>query len=192
MKRIISICCLLLLAGIAFAQPGWVKKATKSVFTVKTFAADGSMIASSNGFFTGNNGEAVSNFSPFKGAVRAVVIDAQGKELKVVSILGANDMYDIVKFRVSGKTQPLVISSITEAPVDDVVSSLSSALSAGQEKVEDLKDAANSAKEAVENAPEALKEKGQEVVDKAKEEAGKKVDEAAQKGVDAVKKGLGI
>ena len=51
-----------------FAQPSWAKKATKSVFTLKTFAADGSLIASSNGFFTGYNGEAVSSFSPFKGA----------------------------------------------------------------------------------------------------------------------------
>lgn len=98
------------------AQPGWVKNATKSVFTLKTFAADGSLIASSNGFFTGASGEAISNFTPFKGASRAVVIDSQGKELQVVSILGANDMYDVVKFRVQGKTQPLNISSST-APV---------------------------------------------------------------------------
>ena len=48
------------------AQPGWTKNATKSVFTLKTFAADGSLIASSNGFYTGTNGEAVSNFTPFK------------------------------------------------------------------------------------------------------------------------------
>ncbi len=110
MKKFIMICCLLVSAGSVLAQPGWVKKATKSVFTLKTFAADGSLIASSNGFFTGANGEAVSNFSPFKGASRAVIIDAQGKEMPVVSIIGANDMYDVVKFRVAGKTQPLVVS----------------------------------------------------------------------------------
>ena len=110
MKKFIMICCLLVSAGSVLAQPGWVKKATKSVFTLKTFAADGSLIASSNGFFTGTNGEAVSNFTPFKGASRAVIIDAQGKEMPVVSIIGANDMYDVVKFRVAGKTQPLVVS----------------------------------------------------------------------------------
>lgn len=96
------------------AQPSWVKKATKSVFTLKTFAPDGSMIASSNGFFTGNSGEAVSSFSPFKGASRAIVIDAQGKETPVVSILGANDIYDVVRFRVDNdKTQPLPLSTTT-------------------------------------------------------------------------------
>ena len=104
----IILCCSPLLAD---AQPGWVKKATKSVFTLKTFAEDGSLIGSSNGFFTGTNGEAVSNYTPFKGAARAVVIDASGKELPVVSIIGVNDMYDVAKFRVNGKTQPLAISS---------------------------------------------------------------------------------
>ena len=103
-----------------FAQPAWVKKATKSVFTLKTFAADGSLIGSSNGFFIGSNGEAVSNFTPFKGASRAVIIDSQGKEMPVVSILGADDMYDVVKFRVNGKTQPLIVSSAS-APVSSNV-----------------------------------------------------------------------
>ena len=94
------------------AQPGWVKKATKSVFTVKTFSADGSLIGSSNGFFTGTDGEAISNFSPFKGASRAVIIDAAGKEIPVSAIMGANDMYDVVKFRVAtNKTQPLTIAT---------------------------------------------------------------------------------
>ena len=105
---------------VAMAQPSWVKKATKSVFTLKTFAEDGSLIGSSNGFFTSDKGDAISNYTPFKGASRAVVIDASGKELPVVSIVGVNDMYDVVKFRVSGKTQPLAISSAT-TPVSSQV-----------------------------------------------------------------------
>ncbi len=121
MKKISMIGCLLLSALSIFAQPSWVKNASRSVFTLKTFAADGSLIASSNGFFTGTNGEAVSNFTPFKRASRAVVIDAQGKELQVVGIIGANDMYDVVKFRVnSSKTQPLALSS-TITPVGSEV-----------------------------------------------------------------------
>ena len=100
--------------SVAQAQPSWVKKATKSVFTLKTFAADGSLVASSNGFFIGQNGEAVGSFSPFKGAVRAIVIDAQGKETAVESILGANDIYDVARFRVaSNKTQPLPLCTTT-------------------------------------------------------------------------------
>lgn len=120
-RRALSVMLLSFLTLIPLcAQPAWVKKATKSVFTLKTFAADGSLIGSSNGFFIGSNGEAVSNFTPFKGASRAVIIDSQGKEMPVVSILGADDMYDVVKFRVNGKTQPLIVSSAS-APVSSNV-----------------------------------------------------------------------
>ena len=95
-----------------YAQPGWVKKATKSVFTVKTFNADGTLIGSTNGFYVGTEGEAVSTFAPFKGATRAIIIDAAGKEMNVSTIMGANDMYDVVKFRVeTNKSQPLTIAT---------------------------------------------------------------------------------
>ena len=120
MKKKILLILLGVMPLVAMAQPSWVKKATKSVFTLKTFAEDGSLIGSSNGFFTSDKGDAVSNYTPFKGASRAVVIDASGKELPVVSIVGVNDMYDVVKFRVSGKTQPLAISSAT-TPVSSQV-----------------------------------------------------------------------
>ena len=99
-------CCL----PSAKAQPSWAKKAGKSVFTLKTFAADGSLIASSNGFFVGAQGEAVSSFAPFKGAARATVIDASGKEMRVTGLIGANDMYDVAKFRVDGKSHPLTVA----------------------------------------------------------------------------------
>ena len=117
MKRILLIFFAFHLSILAsFAQPSWVKKATKSVFTLKTFDANGSMIGSSNGFFTGTNGEAISNYTPFKGASRAIIIDAQGKELPVTGIIGVNDMYDVVKFRVEGKSLPLSVASAA-APV---------------------------------------------------------------------------
>ncbi|MBR4729561.1 MAG: serine protease [Prevotella sp.] len=112
-RRVMGVLLLYLFTFLPLqAQPSWVKKATKSVFTVKTFSADGSLIGSSNGFFTGTDGEAISNFAPFKGASRAVIIDAAGKELPVSTIMGANDMYDVVKFRVAAnKTQPLTIAT---------------------------------------------------------------------------------
>ena len=93
------------------AQPSWVKKATKSVFALKTFGSDGSLLASSMGFYVGTGGEAVGPFAPFKGAQRAVVIDAFGKEMAVECMLGASETYDVAKFRVAGaKTQPLAIA----------------------------------------------------------------------------------
>ena len=58
----------------------WSKKAAQAVFTLKTFKSDGTLLGSANGVFVSENGEAVSCFTPFRGADRAVVIDAQGKE----------------------------------------------------------------------------------------------------------------
>lgn len=107
---IIQVC---LMPALLYAQPKWAGKATKSVFTLKTFKQDGSLLASGNGFFIGNEGEAVSNFSPFVGASRAVIIDASGKEMKVECITGANDLYDVARFRVSGKVSGLPVATTT-------------------------------------------------------------------------------
>ena len=101
MKRIITILFAACVCCLVNAQPDkWVKKASKAVFTLKTFNADGSLIGSGNGFFITADGVAVSSYTPFRGAAKAVVIDAMGKEYEVKSIIGANDVYDIAKFRV--------------------------------------------------------------------------------------------
>ena len=90
----------------------WVKKAAKSVFTLKTFDSEGTLLASSNGVFIGQQGEAVSCFEPFRGASRALVIDATGTELPVEQLLGASATYDVAKFRVGvKKSQPLAIAT---------------------------------------------------------------------------------
>ena len=102
----------MLLATVSYAQnPAWTKKAAQAVFTLKTFGADGSLLASANGFFIDEQGQAVSSFAPFKNAQRAVIIDAQGKEMEVDCLIGYNDMYDVAKFHViAKKTQALSIA----------------------------------------------------------------------------------
>ena len=102
----------MLLATVSYAQnPAWAKKAAQAVFTLKTFGADGSLLASVNGFFIDEQGQAVSSFAPFKNAQRAVIIDAQGKEMEVDCLIGYNDMYDVAKFHViAKKTQALSIA----------------------------------------------------------------------------------
>lgn len=96
------------------AQP-WAKKASQAVFTLKTFKADGSLLSSANGFFISEQGEAVSPFTPFKGAQRAVVIDAQGKEWPVDCIMGANGIYDVAKFQVAVKKAAVLTLAATPA-----------------------------------------------------------------------------
>lgn len=96
----------------AYAQPSWVKKAGKSVFVLKTFKADGSLNGSTNGFFVDADGRAVSSYAPFKGASSGVIIDSDGKEFPIDYILGANETYDVAKFKVNvKKAQPLSLGS---------------------------------------------------------------------------------
>lgn len=92
------------------AQPANVVKAGKAVFSLTTFKADGSILATTNGFFIGNNGEAVSAWKPFVGATSAVVIDADGNKRDVDVMVGANELYDICQFRVKGATTSASLS----------------------------------------------------------------------------------
>lgn len=101
-RGIAAFCFCAAMTLTASAQP-WAKKAAQAVFTLKTFAADGSLIGSANGFFVSDTGVALSSFTPFKGAHRAVIIDAQGHEWPVDCLMGANDVYDVAKFKVDAK-----------------------------------------------------------------------------------------
>ncbi len=114
MRYITLILCALLSLGTAIAQPDWVKKASKSVITIKTFNADGTLIGSCNGFFVGENGEALCSFKPFVGASKAVAFNSKGKEMTVECLMGANETFDVAKLRISGKgIVPLSIASAT-------------------------------------------------------------------------------
>ena len=105
MKRITIVLYLLFLAVLTMtAQPSAVQKAGSAVFTLTTFKPDGSILASTHGVFIGNGGQAVSAWTPFVGASRAVCIDANGQQHQVEAIYGANELYDVCKFRVGGAT----------------------------------------------------------------------------------------
>ena len=92
------------------AQPANVVKAGKSVFSLTTFKADGSILATTNGFFIGRNGEAVSAWKPFVGAASAVVVDADGNKRDVDVMVGGNELYDLCQFRVKGTTIAATLS----------------------------------------------------------------------------------
>ena len=100
---------LLFLAEGSHAQtPKWVEKAKQAVFSVVTYDKEGKILNTGNGFFVSEEGLALSDYTLFKGAERAVIISAEGKQMPVGRILGADDMYDVVKFRVDivGKKVP--------------------------------------------------------------------------------------
>ena len=93
-----------------YAQSDAVKRAANSIFTLTTFRPDGTILASSHGVFVGKNGEAVSTWSPFVGASRAVVVDINGHQHDVDAIYGANELYDVCKFRVDCTSQPVTLA----------------------------------------------------------------------------------
>ncbi|KAA6339022.1 Lipopolysaccharide assembly protein B [termite gut metagenome] len=96
---LLIICSLFALRSSAQA-PKWMDKAKHAVFSVITYDKDDKILNTGNGFFVTENGIALSDYSLFKGAQRAVIIDADGKQMPVDAILGANDMYDVIKFRI--------------------------------------------------------------------------------------------
>ncbi|MEG0888484.1 MAG: tetratricopeptide repeat protein [Bacteroides sp.] len=110
--------CLLTQAGMAQA-PKWVEKAKRAVFSIITYDTNDKILNTGNGFFVTENGVALSDYSVFKGAQRAVIIDSDGKQMPVNAILGANDMYDVIKFSV-GITDKKV-AALQIAPVPPVV-----------------------------------------------------------------------
>lgn len=98
--------------------PKWVEKAKRAVFSVVTYDKNDKILNTGNGFFVTADGVALSDYSLFKGAERAVIINFEGKQMSVDAILGANDMYDVIKFRVAvteKKVPALVIATVPPA-----------------------------------------------------------------------------
>ena len=90
-----------LFASLGYAQtPKWVNKAKKAIVSIITYDKDNKIISTGNGFFVKPNGTGVADYGLFDGAQRAVVINSDGKEFPIDCILGANSMYDVVKFRI--------------------------------------------------------------------------------------------
>lgn len=116
MKRILFAVILWGCFAICQAQPSAVQKAGKAAFTLTTFKGDGSLLATSNGVFVGKEGEAISPWTPFIGADSAVVIDTNGKIHEVEALMGANEIYDLCKFRVAGSTPnaPLATTQLAD------------------------------------------------------------------------------
>ena len=102
---------LLMTIGSIWAQTSAVKNAAKSVFTLNTYNSEGLLTATSHGVFVGDNGECISDLRPFVDAAKATVTDAKGNTMNVTRILGVNDLYNVIRFRVDGKTTPLPLAA---------------------------------------------------------------------------------
>ena len=118
MKRIlhlILISCLCLSAVAQKKAPKWMNKAKKAVFTVTTYGKDGAQLGTSTGVFVSETGEALSLYGIFKGAEKAVVTDGEGQTFSVDRILGADEMYDVIKFKVGVPKKVAYLPIVPEA-----------------------------------------------------------------------------
>lgn len=119
MKKLILLSVVGLCAQWGLAQtPKWVEKAKRAVFSVITYDKNDKILRTGNGFFVSEDGVALADYGLFKGAERAVIVNADGKQMPVEAILGANDMYDVIKFRVAiteKKVPALAVATVAPA-----------------------------------------------------------------------------
>lgn len=113
LSHILLILAVFIQTSTAFAQSSQVKKAAQAVFSINTFKADGTPLATSHGVFTNGQGDAITQWAPFIGASKAVIIDANGKKYDIDGLIGANELYDVCKFRVKGSTPKAAIATAT-------------------------------------------------------------------------------
>lgn len=113
-RGLLSSIILMLLPVVSFAQPALVKKAAQGVFTLTTYNADGTIHSTSRGAMIGPSGEAVAMWHVFKGASRAVIIDAKGRQYDVDAMLGVSENYDICKFRIKDYSNAVQLQSVNQ------------------------------------------------------------------------------
>lgn len=101
------------MASWAQSAPKWAKKAKKSIVSVMTYGEEGTLMKSGTGFYVSDDGVAVADYSLFKGAHSAVIMDMAGKKSNVTKIAGANDTYGMVRFLTDAtKTVPLTFAEV--------------------------------------------------------------------------------
>lgn len=92
--------CVTLLATAQGKAPKWLEKQRKALLTLSTYGKDNQHLQTGTAFFISETGEALSGYGLFRGAARAVVTDTDGKSYPVTAILGADDMYEVIRFQV--------------------------------------------------------------------------------------------
>lgn len=116
-KRIILSFILSLSVAMSFAQPKFVSKVGKGIFSVNTYDKQGNLLRQGTGFYVGQKGEAIADYRVFKGASKAVVVESDGNQADVECVLGADDTYSLVRFRVNVKGNAVLPSATSNRPM---------------------------------------------------------------------------
>lgn len=120
---LLLVCCLGWAQNLLAQAPKWVEKAKEAVFSIITYDENDKMLNTGNGFFVTEDGVALSDYTLFRGAQRAVAINSKGEQMPVKVIMGADDMYDVIKFRVEipgKKVSSLPVAEMAPQPGAEV------------------------------------------------------------------------
>ena len=103
---------LLLLTLPTFAQaPKTLKQVKSAVYTVKTYDAEGNVQHSGNGFFV-PGGDFITSYALLPQCAKAEITDGKGKSYAISKVMGANEIYDMVRL------QTVPVKKLIAAPTD--------------------------------------------------------------------------
>ena len=108
----LSLLFLLSFSVPSFAQaPKTLKQVKNAVYTVRTYDAEGNTLHKCNGFYV-SGGDFISSYALLPGCTKAEIVDSKGKTYTINKVMGANEIYDIVRLQ----TEP--VKKLTTAPMD--------------------------------------------------------------------------
>ena len=96
---IILLYTLLYVVPMQAQSPKWLKKVRGAQVAVMVYSKNGDM-KETQGVFSDEKGTVLTEYDALKHAIRAVVVDATGKEYPVKEVSGANAMYNVAKLQI--------------------------------------------------------------------------------------------
>lgn len=120
-KMIICILLMCLCTLMSIAQPKFASKVGKGIVSLNTYDRQGNLLRRGTAFYVGADGEAIADYRLFKNAYQATVIDANGKQIDVDYVYGADDSYSLVRFHVNTKGNTVIPSVMAIQPMKSTV-----------------------------------------------------------------------
>lgn len=116
MKKKLFIILSLIVPLVSMSVQAQPSAAKQKLLKLKTYKTGGELLSSSYACIIDKDGTTLSAWTPFVGADSAVVTDASGRSYRVAKIIGANELYNIARFEVSGVPATLQITLAKSAP----------------------------------------------------------------------------
>ena len=119
MRRTAIVSAILLAVTVSAAQakaPKWYKKSRNAVCQVIAYDDKGNETGRATGFFTSPDGCGITGYDILSSATKAVAIDVNGNSFDIRYVIGANRIYDVARFKITGTSKPVQYLATTESP----------------------------------------------------------------------------